>query len=630
MSSRTAFAVLAVVLAFQISIGGAATDTLTALNPARVAEIAKMLPEQPAGPGQPISNRAVWDARRTDPEYGAMVKAAEKLLRSPIPDQPDDLFLDYSRTGNRERFQGVAGSRRSRLAPLVLAECVENRGRFIPALQDLLTTLCVEKTWVLPAHDAKLVNFYGKEITNDLASSAMGWELSLADYLVGEKLAPTVRGQLRHEIHRRIIEPCQDMIRGKRKPDRWFTMTNNWNAVCLCNVTGAGLIQIQSRDERAEFVAAAEQYITYFLSGFTPDGYCSEGLGYWNYGYGHFALLAENVRLATGGKIDMLYWKQAYEPALFGARIQIIGGVSPAFADAPVEGHPAQWLMWLLNHRLGLGLEEYAKLQSAVADLSATMIFAEVAKIPAKASTGTFQLPAKQLRTWFDVAGIYIGRPRPRSACKFGVALKGGNNAENHNHNDVGSYTVVNVDRPVLLDPGSEVYTKRTFGAHRYESNMLNSYGHPVPVVAGQLQRTGAAAKGVVLKTEFTTDLDRLVFDIKSAYKVPELSVLERTFEYSRTGKGAFVVSDRIAFKNPQSYATALITLGKMKQIDSQTLLVTDRERSVRVKIDTGGVPFDVKYEEIKEEAHVKPFRIGINLKQPITKATVTLRVTPE
>src|SRR5512140_2455382 len=109
MLPRTAFVVLACVLAFQISIGGAATDTLTALNPERIAEIAKMLPERPAGPGQPISDRAVWDTRKADKNYAATVKTAEKLLHSPIPEQPDDLFLDYSRTGNRERFQAVAG-----------------------------------------------------------------------------------------------------------------------------------------------------------------------------------------------------------------------------------------------------------------------------------------------------------------------------------------------------------------------------------------------------------------------------------------------------------------------------------------------------------------------------------------
>jgi hypothetical protein len=43
-------------------------------------------------------------------------------------------------------------------------------------------------------------------------------------------------------------------------------------------VTGTALAQVEERRERAEFVAAAEKYCRNFLRGFTPDGYCSEGL----------------------------------------------------------------------------------------------------------------------------------------------------------------------------------------------------------------------------------------------------------------------------------------------------------------------------------------------------------------
>jgi hypothetical protein len=63
----------------------------------------------------------------------------------------------------------------------------------------------------------------------------------------------------------------------------------------------------------------------------------------------------------------------------------------------------------------------------------------------------------------------------------------------------VGSFVVAVAGDTPLLDPGSEVYTARTFSARRYESQVLNSYGHPVPLVAGQLQRTGRKAEARVL-----------------------------------------------------------------------------------------------------------------------------------
>ncbi|MDB6028847.1 MAG: hypothetical protein JWM68_5070, partial [Verrucomicrobiales bacterium] len=52
----------------------------------------------------------------------------------------------------------------------------------------------------------------------------------------------------------------------------------------------------------------------------------------------------------------------------------------------------------------------------------------------------------------------------------------------------------------VLVDPGSEVYTGRTFSSNRYESDVLNSFGHDVPVVAGKLQSAGAKHRAIVLR----------------------------------------------------------------------------------------------------------------------------------
>ena len=38
---------------------------------------------------------------------------------------------------------------------------------------------------------------------------------------------------------------------------------------------------IESREERAYYIAAAEKYAKSFLRGIPADGYCTEGVGYW-------------------------------------------------------------------------------------------------------------------------------------------------------------------------------------------------------------------------------------------------------------------------------------------------------------------------------------------------------------
>ena len=595
----------------------------------RMEEVADMLPAKPVGVGRPISDRAAWETFAELDSFKKTVCEAEKLGKEPIPEQPDDLYLDFSRTGNRTRWQNVAQKRRGRLRVLVLAECVDNRGRFIKPLEEIIEVLCKERTWVMPAHDGNLANLHGKAIDVDLASSAKGWELATIDYLLGNKLSAKTRKLIRENVRKRLLDPFLAMIEGKRERNWWMETTNNWNAVCLAGVVGSALAIAESREERARFILAGEKYSKNFLRGFGTDGYCTEGLGYWNYGFGHYILLAETILQATDGKLDLLNSDDVKRPGTFGARIEIMNGVYPAFADCSVNVQPSQRLMAYLSRRYGLGLSQLEKeAPSADGQLFECLLHSFPNSVSGKKTVGR-KATTLAARTWFDKSGILICRPGSVKSCKMGVALKGGNNAEHHNHNDVGTFIVVVGETVVLLDPGSEVYTSRTFSAKRYESKVLNSYGHPVPVVAGKLQSTGSEACGEVLKTEFTDRMDTLALDISSAYAVKELKKLTRTFVYSRSGKGSLTVTDEVEFGKPKEFSTAFITLGEWKKQGADKVLVSDGDEAVLVHIEADGLDFDVKAEKIKEDVQTKrlPTRIGISLKKPVTKARVVLKI---
>ena len=521
-----------------------------------------------------------------------------------------------------------------------MAECLENNGRFIPAFEEIVRVLCSERTWVMPAHDRNLTNFNGTGIDIDLGSSALAWSLTTADYLLADKLSLKTHRLIRDNLDRRVFEPYQDMVLGKRQKNWWLTGTNNWNAVCLANVTGSALAVIDSPRQRAFFIAAAENYSKHFLEGFTDDGYCSEGLGYWNYGFGYYVMLSEMIYQATNGKVDLLQDNKVKQAAKFGANIEIINDVYPAFADCSINAKPSSRLMYFVSRRFGLALRSWEQIDpvSAGGSLYQSMMYS----FPNSASRALLTQGPSQgpgIRSWFEQAGVLISRPGPNSSSRLAVALKGGHNQEHHNHNDVGSFVVVLDDKPMLLDPGGEIYTARTFSSRRYESNVLNSFGHPVPIVAGKLQQTGRNARGRVVSRSFTDSTDTLVLDISSAYDVPQLKKLERKFVYSRIGSGSLCVTDEVTFSRPCDFGTALITFDSCavrhpaeKQSSPSSLIVYDPEKALQVDIKVTGANFKIQPETIQENvsARKQPTRLGINLTRPVTHALVSITITPK
>ena len=59
------------------------------------------------------------------------IAQAEKHLHGvwQIPEATD--FLEYTRNGNRSRYEAISFGRREQLAALVLGECMEGKGRFL-------------------------------------------------------------------------------------------------------------------------------------------------------------------------------------------------------------------------------------------------------------------------------------------------------------------------------------------------------------------------------------------------------------------------------------------------------------------------------------------------------------------
>jgi hypothetical protein len=202
-----------------------------------------------------------------------------------------------------------------------------------------------------------------------------------------------------------------------------------------------------------------------------------------------------------------------------------------------------------------------------------------------------------------------------------------------------------------LLDPGGEVYTQRTFSNKRYDSNVINSFGHPVPRINGVLQKTGADAKGVVVAKSFADDEDMLAMDFSSAYPVEGLRQLTRTVFFNRTDAeandakhpgGQLLVIDKAELEKPGTFETALITFKKVVKItatdqaESFDLLIGDNAKeAVRVTISFSDDinPLALKYEmtEIDEDlaGGLKPKRLAFSNVAQATHVEMVTVVTP-
>jgi len=255
-------------------------------------------------------------------------------------------------------------------------------------------------------------------------------------------------------------------------------------------------------------------------------------------------------------------------------------------------------------------------------------------------------------RTWFPSAQILILRPEGWKSTLtkvsdkkvlaesvaaldgFAVAMKGGHNAEQHNHNDVGTYVLLYRGKLPALDLGGEVYTRRTFSKDRYVSDVLNSWGHNVPVVAGQLQKTGAQYAATVKKTDFGTDEESLVLEYSAAYAVAACKELTRKFTYSRT-EVKFSVEDSVTFDTPQTFEVPMVTIQSWKR-DGNTVIFGEGKDAVRAEIEVtadGTVSNDWTLTNSGFEADFRARdiarRIGIVLNEPVKNASVRITYVP-
>lgn len=496
--------------------------------------------------------------------YAELRADAERARTTPIPALPYQLFRLFEQCGDRAQFEAVYIDRRRRLVALALAAKIDSDTTNLLSLHEIIWEICNEYTWSLPAHlpvglAAVQAHRLPPEQVIDLFAAHTAHALAETLTLLSDQVDDWLRFRVQSEIERRIFTPLYQTAHRFK----WEWEPINWAAVCGGCVGMSALILERDRERLAGMIERVVRAMDVFLSGFSDDGACLEGIGYWDYGFGYFVYFAEMLRAFTGGKLDLLDSERVRRIAAFPQTVALGDGRFVNFSDASAESviHPG--LCSRLMQRLGQSVPLLAAPNfHAVhvyrwADIVRDLCWTDAAALDLPVAPGQFFLP--------DIGWIVDRRKFAGRVVAF--AAKGGHNEEPHNHNDLGHFVLHIGGENILADLGAGLYTRQYFSDERYDALHTGSHGHSVPIIGGQVQEAGKAFAGKVIAHELRSDGAMLALDLAGAYA--DVAQFERRFEWRVGGDSADLhLTDIFALDEPAQIEERFISLHHVSVTD--------------------------------------------------------------
>ena len=454
-------------------------------------------------PCPPVTDRPAWE---TLPGKSRWILLGNELLKSDlsdlIPPLPLSLWLEFTRTGNRINYEKAFFMRRRNLCCLVMAECFENSGRFIPAIADLLWSILNEPAWQLPAHNSykrDSLQLPLPDLTRpviDIFAAETGALAAMVLYLLGNSLDYNVAGfcsRIGNELEHRVIMPYMT--------EHFWWMGNgsepmcNWTPWCTQNILiTISLLHPNDTSLLLKVIKKASRSLDCFLKGYGNDGCCSEGAQY----YGHAALCLFNscdimTQLAPGTFdsvwnerkiINMAEYINAMHVSgtdyfnfsdcspkagfrgarefLYACKVKSLPLMNLASRDFCIDPDPYR----IKSHDNSDGINLYYHVQTAFAEPTIRCFCNNMSNIDDIHRNNVF----------YKSTGLFICH-----TSHYSVAIKAGCNADSHNHNDTGSVILYKDGFPLLIDIGVESYTKKTFSSERYKIWTMQSSWHNLP-----------------------------------------------------------------------------------------------------------------------------------------------------
>jgi len=554
------------------------------------ADIQKILAAHPRRPLLPSLDSAPWQAAAGNPLLQPLAKSirerAEQEIGQPMPVLTDELYAIFHKNGSRWEFETVYFERRRQLGRAAMSLLLSGkddpaRPRLLSSFLAKLTDTVDEPSWAFPAHvgvswaypghvdpvsgkDPDIIDLFCAETAN-----LMGEVLGYFGDLIPADLRARILARLRKQIWENYVG------RGPF-PEYWWTkISNNWNAVCHQGVLGSALAACDDNELLAEMLFRAQGALPNFLSGFGPDGGSSEGPGYWDYGFGWFAVLNEQLETRTEGELSVFAGdSHVLEIARFGPRGSLSNGLLICFSDSNPIGILRPSTLKYMGDRLddalcrnqallnySLQLANSAHLDGQRSDLFSYGRFflrcpSELPKAPPTSGDKNIYLAN---------LAVMIGEGRDREGHHWELAAKAGHNDEHHNHNDCGNY-ILNIDgNRFVTEIGQPLYDKAFFSEKRYENIAARSLGHSLPLINGCEQAAGRIHEAKLI--EYANSAREILFRVELAACYPpdaQCRSLVRTLRFEKA-EGRLSVRDEFDLSEISSSETAIVTIHSVK-----------------------------------------------------------------
>lgn len=572
--------------------------------------------------------------------YNQIKPLADEFLSKPIEALPFKVFDLYRVNGSRKEFEALYFDRRRRLTALVVAAISDGMDTYRTGIENTIWAICDEFTWCLPAHlynhDPAAEDEAYKQV--DLFAAETAHALSEICHLLQDRLDPQVVGRARNEIMRRVLRPYMDL----KKACWWETATNNWSAVCAGSVGMAAIYMIEDSKVLMPVIQRVLGTMDCFLEGFTEEGACLEGLGYWYYGFGYFVYFAELLKQRTGGKVSLLMDEKVRRIAQFPQFCFIQDNHVANFSDCSRQNGVQIGIFSRLCEQfdelrvpsltyLSPPVDHCGRFAVAIRDLvwSNHSLLKERQGMPLRSD---FLQEAQWFVSRYEVEGKSENENKNESVGKlFSFAAKGGHNDEPHNHNDIGHFIWIVAGVRWFEDLGAGLYTKQYFGDERYSILCNSSAGHSVPIINGCFQSAGAEFSSRVLEVDLSENKDRFKLELAAAYELPDLLKLERLFELDKQ-HGKLSITDAYEFQEEgSSFTERFVTLHSPKIVrDGEIIVTTVQGQQLRMLYDAELMKAAIQTVDHLDHAGKKEVVYLIDLMAVDVKSDVSISVTLE